>query len=574
MKNDAINSRANASSETTNSTTSQFPFCLNEETCLGERHYIRDCTKTPEEKKRQLLAERRQRKKQTPPSLKRVGVSPETIKNDANDALVSPKVGNGRIAAMLSDCLPVTVSGDYGSDHAALSEHHLSRLAEANIFVPVLPLQNPVQMHLAVEGSDNPLIISAERKARISTTFSTTEGDFRLRNVEYLVFKEPMNEVLLSRPLLQSLGFNLDEHLARVGRQLHEVDCSDIGFEANNEMAAAVSPSDSKLSRLLYAQISNEATFMQENEDGDSPETGLDTSESMLCTTHNSVMDVGTHNDAYIQPHLERMYNEALDNGLPVKLAPRLSQLLNDNKDIFRIRLGSDPPVKAPPMSIRLVPGASPVRVKLRHYSEPQQHFLRVKVQELEKLGLVKRKTQGSWACAPLLVPKPGPDKFRFTTDLRPVNKVTVPFVWPMPNLETNTSRLVKKKCFGDVDLCQGYWQFPLEEDSQECQSFITPDGVYKPTRVMHGQRNAVAYCQSTVQKICESIQDKILLWLDDILVMDEDPSSLLDTFESLFKLCSESNLKLHAAKCHIFMKEVRWCGRLIEWTHLTWKPF
>ena len=276
-------------------------------------------------------------------------------------------------------------------------------------------------------------------------------------------------------------------------------------------MAATVS-TESKLSRILHAEILSEATFIPENGESDSPDTELQTSAATPCTTKNFIMDVGTHNVADIQPHLERMYNEALDNRLPVKLAPRLRQLLQDHQDIFRIKLGSDPPVKVPPMSIRLISGASPVSVKVRRYSEAQQDFLRKKIHELEKLGLVKRNTQSSWACAPLIVPKPGPDKFRFTTDLRPVNKVTVPFVWPMPNLETNTSRLVKKKCFGGVDLCQGYWQFPLEEDSQECQSFITSDGVYTPTRVMHGQRNAVAYCQSTVQKIFESIQNDILL--------------------------------------------------------------
>ena len=97
----------------------------------------------------------------------------------------------------------MVVSADYGSYHAALSEHHLAQLSQANIFVPVLPLQNPVTLHLAVDGSDGPLAITAERKARISTTLSTTKRDFSLRNVEYLVFKEPMKEVLLSRPLLQ-----------------------------------------------------------------------------------------------------------------------------------------------------------------------------------------------------------------------------------------------------------------------------------------------------------------------------------------------------------------------------------
>ena len=352
-----------------------------------------------------------------------------------------------------------------------MSEQHLSKLAKADIFVPVLPLQKPVQVHLAVESSEKPLIISAERKVRISTTLPTTEGDFRLRNVEYFVFKEPLNEVLLSRPLLQSLCFNLDEHLARFRRQLRKVDCSNIGFEAKTKTAATVL-AESKLSRLLHAENLSKATFIPENGEGDSPHTELQTCAATSCTTKTFLMDVGTHNAPDIQPHLERMYNEAIDNLLAVKPARRLRQLLQDHQDISRIKLDHDPLVKVPPMRIRLIPGASPVSVKVRRYSEAQQNFLRKKIEELEKLGLVKRTTQSSWTCAPLIVPKPGPDKFRFTTDLRPVNKITVPFLWPMPNLETNTSRLVKEKCFGGGDLCEGYWQFLLEEDSQESQFF------------------------------------------------------------------------------------------------------
>lgn len=47
-------------------------------------------------------------------------------------------------------------------------------------------------MNLAVDGSDEQLTITAKRKACVSTTLSTMEGPFRLRNVEYLVFNESM----------------------------------------------------------------------------------------------------------------------------------------------------------------------------------------------------------------------------------------------------------------------------------------------------------------------------------------------------------------------------------------------
>jgi hypothetical protein len=42
-------------------------------------------------------------------------------------------------------------------------------------------------------------------------------------------------------------------------------------------------------------------------------------------------------------------------------------------------------------------------------------------------------------------------------------------------NMEDELASLAGSKYFATLDLMQGYWQLPLHEDSQECQSIITP---------------------------------------------------------------------------------------------------
>lgn len=54
---------------------------------------------------------------------------------------------------------------------------------------------------------------------------------------------------------------------------------------------------------------------------------------------------------------------------------------------------------------------------------------------ELEEKGLIYANPSSKWACAPLIAPKKGPDEWRFTSDLRPVNFYTYPFAFPMPNV-------------------------------------------------------------------------------------------------------------------------------------------
>lgn len=192
--------------------------------------------------------------------------------------------------------------------------------------------------------------------------------------------------------------------------------------------------------------------------------------------------------------------------------------------------------------------------------------FLTNTVTTLVECGTAYENPTSPWASAPLLVPKPGPTKFRFTTDLRSVNHFTVAYQYPMPNTEQEIFKVSGSKYFANVDFCQKYWQLALDPDSQPTQSFITPDGIYSPTRVMHGTTNAVMHLQSSIEsKLPPSLRPHILLWLDDVLQHAATPEKLMDVMEECFAFCVKWNLKLHPAKCTLYAMSMRWCGRIIS---------
>jgi hypothetical protein len=152
-----------------------------------------------------------------------------------------------------------------------------------------------------------------------------------------------------------------------------------------------------------------------------------------------------------------------------------LRQLVTECNDVFRLKLGADLPANVKPLVIKLRDGAEPVRMSVRKYAPPQLKFMRDKIRELEELGLVYKNTGAQWASPPLVLPKPGPDQYRMTVDLRVPNASTKPTAWPMPNLQGDLHDLHGSEEFATLDFCQGYWQIPLHKDSQDCQSFITP---------------------------------------------------------------------------------------------------
>lgn len=532
------------------------PNCLNPK--CKDKHLIKDCPITGPEQRKALLKDFYEARKATA----EIKVLHSSI----------PSNGRGRFKAKLADKVEVVVNGDTGADHSAISERHLESLAAESVFVQVLPLSVPVTVRLALASrpGENEIIYTSKKKARISTTLDLPVGPMRLRNVEYLVFEEEMSEVLLSRPLLKSLGFDLDAHLAVIRDTFHDSDFSHIGFQDSQPATELpIIPSDVS-HRLLNRNGTSLSLVGRASTGGTEPTTipsplfygdGVDDDPFRW----DDGPDTGDEDPFHTAQVLQTRYEEAIQNGLPSELHSELKDMLVEFADIFRTQMGSDPPADVEPMEIRLKPDSSPVRVKLRRYSPPQMAFLRKKTDELLRLGLIKRNNRSQWACAPLLVPKEGPEQFRFTVDLRPVNRQTIPFAWPMPNLESATTQLSEDTCFALIDLCHCYWQFPVEYTSQECQSFITPDGVFTPTRVLHGQSNATAYVQSTVQSLCTSIRDEILQWLDDILFHCRTARNLLTALREFFKICRTHGLKLHASKCQFFLKIVSWCGRIIS---------
>lgn len=460
------------------------PDCLNPK--CPEKHYLKDCTNSTEEQKKEFLKTfRENRKLQSRTS--RAGVS----NADENQELKkAPR--KGLFAGKLADVVKCTVNGDYGSDHAALCEQHLQELADAGVFVSVLPLPEPVRMGLAMESQE---VFEAKRKARISTTIQTLAGPLRFRNLEFLVFNEDMPEVLLSRPLLQAIGFNLDKHLADVRDRYHDVDFSHIGFSQSIQTDGDTeTPEPGRLSKLLLTNQKEEGEQTEpiHTDQGEGKFYGDMQGDDPLFS--DDPIETGEDDTTETELSLDRIIQEATDSGLSPEEGTRLKHLVFGYKDIFRTKIGGDPPADVPAMKIVLKKNAEPVRMKPRRYSPPQAVFLRTKVDELQRKGLVKPNNRSRWACAPLIVPKPGPEQFRFTVDLRPVNSQTEPHPWPMPDMETVSSQVTGDVCYASLDLCQGFWQLPLDEESQECQSFITPDGVFSPTRVLHGATNAVEH--------------------------------------------------------------------------------
>ena len=545
-------SKGDSKKDSKRNDTKNAPKCLNEQ--CDSYHFLRDCKITPDDMKKKLLQEFKENKRKS-------NVSAITQNGNVSEEL-GVDLPPGRLSGRLADIVPIIINGDYGADLACMSEHHLAQCQKHGIFIQTLVLTEPVEVDLAMqeEGpATSPQMFSSSKKVRLTTTIDTLSGPLRLRNVEYLVFPHAMKEVLLSRPLLQTLEFDLPSHLSSVRAKFHDADFSNIGFSPeifdHDKDEAPAKPgtlASVMMSRSLGQCAIDEVVDIS---------AGRSSDEKYLTLPDI----VGDECPEETETNLHAIIASAVENGLDEDHTRALRDLVFEYKDIFRSRLGGDPPVQVPPMKILIKPGSKPFKAKRRNYSPQQALFLREKVDELLRLGLAYRNPNSRWASAPLIVRKPGPDVFRFTVDLRAVNALTEKIVWPMPHIDTLLSKLSGSNCFFTIDLCHGYFQMPLHSDSQECQSFYTAEEIVTPTRVLQGQANAVFYFQSAVQELFLPLRDELLQWLDDILGHAKGPSDLISKLRRLFDICRKHNLKLHSRKCRLYLIEANWCGRLIS---------
>jgi hypothetical protein len=551
--------------------------------------------------------------------------APMTGSARAKSVSVDQNPPSGRVMVTFESVFDTIALPDSGADDNVIPRSLVRKLEDSGIFVPVRSLKTPVKIALALQSP----ILSCEvrQQAQLTVDLHLVAGPLRLRRCNWLIVEQGMDEVLIGRPLLEALGLNACEHLSTVRDEYQDMDCSTIpSASAGGKLTRLLlkeleDPTDINIAPLKEPALAGvvslplqktasfwTSTTADEARNSHFPfatarasPTATQAEAAHAVTSRDAITsametegavtkapsrgDSVTYGELDLDPIdvpqlldlpdqadfgemtslLEVMVNQAATNGLPPDSVPALRKLVNDFEDIWSTSLQAGPPAKVPPLVINLRSDAIPVRVRTRCYSQDKRDFLARFVSQLEAAGMVYRNPRAAWCSAPLLVPKPGPAQFRFTVDLRPVNNQTVLCSWPMPHVESELARLRGATCFASFDLSHGYWQLPLASESQECQSFITPDGVFTPTRVLHGTTNAVAHMQAVLSEVFLPLNAQLLAWLDDLLLHAAHPTDLLGYLREFFELCRSANVKLHPGKCVLFTCKVRWCGRIIS---------
>lgn len=205
-----------------------------------------------------------------------------------------------------------------------------------------------------------------------------------------------------------------------------------------------------------------------------------------------------------------------------------------------------------------------PVQFRPYRASNSDKKIIREMVSELLENKII-RESNSAYASPALLVNKKNGEK-RLCIDYRALNKITDKDKYPMPRIEDLIDRLQGCKYFTSLDLKSGYYQIKMNDESIHKTAFITEEGHYEFLRLPFGLANAPSCFQQMMNKVIGNLRfDKVIIYLDDILIISETIEENLELLEKILQIFHNSGLTLNLKKCHFLKTELEFLGYKIK---------
>ena len=162
---------------------------------------------------------------------------------------------------------------------------------------------------------------------------------------------------------------------------------------------------------------------------------------------------------------------------------------------------------------------------------------------------------------------------WRWAVDYRGLNGVTVPDMFPTPNISQILERLGGSKVFSSLDAAQAYHNVSLTPRARPLTAFITYLGLYEFKRMPFGLKNAGATYSRLAQKVKDGIQvEGVEAYLDNVLCHSRDADEHLKVLRHVFQAHKEHGIVLKAKKTKLFQQQVDFLGFTVSGAGISMK--
>jgi hypothetical protein len=245
------------------------------------------------------------------------------------------------------------------------------------------------------------------------------------------------------------------------------------------------------------------------------------------------------------------------------QLPTALQILLSNYADVFATPKGLPPP-RLQDHAIPLVEGSNPVKVRPYRYPHSQKSQIESMVHDMLQEGIIQPST--SHFSSPVLLIRKKDGSWRFCTDYRALNSITVKDGFPIPTVDELLDELFGATHFSKLDLRSGYHQIRVKPEDVHKTAFRTHQGLYEWLVMPFGLTNAPASFQSLMNTVFkQQLRKSVLVFFDDILVFSPSWSSNLLHLVEVLLLLRQHCLFAKLSKCSFGNSKVEYLGHVVS---------
>ncbi|XP_048255087.1 uncharacterized protein LOC125381692 [Haliotis rufescens] len=232
-------------------------------------------------------------------------------------------------------------------------------------------------------------------------------------------------------------------------------------------------------------------------------------------------------------------------------------ELVSEFRDVL-----SDLPGKVDCMQYKIkLTCNEPIRSKPYPLPHHMRDVVAKEIQSMLDMGVIE--PSHSPYASPIVLVKKADETYRFCTDFRKLNQVTVFDAEPIPLADSVFARLRHCKYLTKIDVSKAYWQIPMEESSKELTAFITPDGLYQWKVMPFGVVNAPTVFSRLMRQVLHSIPNTDN-YIDDIIEGTEEWSPHVVSLRDIFTRLRQFHLTARPSKVKIGYKQLEFLGHRV----------
>ena len=111
-----------------------------------------------------------------------------------------------------------------------------------------------------------------------------------------------------------------------------------------------------------------------------------------------------------------------------------------------------------------------------------------------------------------------------------------------------------------------GFYQLPLEKNSQDYTAFSTPLGSFKRLVMPMGLTGSPPVFQSLMEKVLVGRTWKTVIpYLDDCIIFSRTAEEHIARLREIFQRFKDANLKIDPLKCEFFHQHVPFLGHIVS---------